>query len=138
MQVQEMQLSQLKSWDDNPRLNDQAVSSVAQSIRAFGFNVPILCDQNLWDIPAVTNQLETYGHPAVCLVEIPYRCLQAYTDSGATVLEPFGGSGTTLIAAEKASRRAFVVERNPAYCDLIVQRWENLTGGKAQRRGSVS
>ena len=93
---------------------------------------------NVWDVPAVTNQLETYGHPAVCPVEIPYRCLQAYTGSDAGVLEPFGGSGTTLIAAEKASRRAFVMERNPAYCDLIVQRWEDLTGGTAQRKNSVS
>jgi DNA modification methylase len=83
---------------------------------------------NVWDIPAVTNQLATYGHPAVCPVEIPYRCLQAYTGSDASVFEPFGGSGTTLIAAEKASRRAFVMERNPIYCDLIVKRWENFTG----------
>jgi site-specific DNA-methyltransferase (adenine-specific) len=89
---------------------------------------------NVWDIPAVTNQLETYGHPAVCPVEIPYRCLQAYTGSDASVFEPFGGSGTTLIAAEKASRRAFVMERNPVYCDLIVRRWQDLTGEKANRR----
>lgn len=47
LQIQEMQLSKLKPWEDNPRLNDQAVSAVAQSIRTFGFNVPILCDQNL-------------------------------------------------------------------------------------------
>jgi len=40
-------LSKLMPWEDNPRLNDQAVNAVAQSIRTFGFNVPILCDQNL-------------------------------------------------------------------------------------------
>ncbi|MBI5116449.1 ParB N-terminal domain-containing protein [Candidatus Poribacteria bacterium] len=93
---------------------------------------------NVWDIAAVINQLKTFGHPAVCPVEIPYRCLQAYTGSNASVFEPFGGSGTTLIAAEKASRRAFIMERNPVYCDLIVKRWENLTGERAERRGSLS
>jgi site-specific DNA-methyltransferase (adenine-specific) len=82
---------------------------------------------NVWDIPAVTNQMEAYGHPAVCPVEIPYRCLQAYTGDNSSVFEPFGGSGTTLIAAEKASRRAFLMERNPLYCDLIKKRWEKLT-----------
>lgn len=88
---------------------------------------------NVWEIPAVTNQMEQFGHPAVCPVEIPYRSTQAYSSSGASVFEPFGGSGTTLIAAEKASRKAYVMELNPAYCDVIVNRWENLTGGKAVR-----
>ncbi len=88
---------------------------------------------NVWEIPAVTKQLKKYGHPAVCPVEVPYRCLQAYTVKGDTVLEPFGGSGTTLIAAEKASRRARLVEKSPLYCDVIVRRWENVTGGKARK-----
>jgi DNA modification methylase len=83
---------------------------------------------NVWEIPAVTNQMEQFGHPAVCPVEIPYRSMQAYSASGAVVFEPFGGSGTTLIAAEKASRKAYLMELNPAYCDVIVKRWKNLTG----------
>lgn len=86
---------------------------------------------DVWEIPAITNQLEHFGHPAVCPVEIPYRSIQAYTGGGARVFEPFGGSGTTLVAAEKASRVALVTELSPAYCDLIVRRWETLTGGKA-------
>ena len=47
LQVQEMELVKLHPWEDNPRLNDHAVDVVAESIRSFGFNVPILCDQNL-------------------------------------------------------------------------------------------
>lgn len=86
---------------------------------------------DVWEIPAVTNQIEQYGHPAVCPVEIPYRSIQAYSGSRANIFEPFGGSGTTLIAAEKASRQAYVMEMNPVYCDVIVKRWENLTGSKA-------
>lgn len=86
---------------------------------------------DVWEIPAVTNQLELFGHPAVCPVEIPYRSIQAYSGSGATVFEPFGGSGTTLIAAEKSSRIAYVMELNPSYCDVIIKRWEKTTNVKA-------
>jgi DNA modification methylase len=86
---------------------------------------------DVWEISAVTNQVEKYGHPAVCPVEIPFRAIQAYTGVEANIFEPFGGSGTTLIAAEKASRKAFLIERNSAYCDVIIKRWEGLTGDKA-------
>jgi len=88
-------------------------------------------DTDVWQIPAVHRQLELYGHPAVCPVEIPYRSLQAYTGSRGAVFEPFGGSGTTLIAAEKAHRQAYLMEWHPAYCDMIVRRWEALTGERA-------
>ncbi len=88
---------------------------------------------DIWEIPAVTNQMEQYGHPAVCPVEIPYRSIQAYTGSKANVFEPFGGSGTTLMAAERASRKGYVMEINPDYCDVIVKRWETFTGNKATR-----
>ncbi len=88
---------------------------------------------DVWEIPAVTNQMEQYGHPVVCPVEIPYRSIQAYTGGRASVFEPFGGSGTTLVAAEKAAREAYVMEINPHYCDVIVKRWETLTGNKATR-----
>lgn len=49
------------------------------------------------------------------------------------VLDLFGGSGSTLIAAEQTERRAFLVELDPPYCDVIVQRWEKFTGQKAER-----
>jgi len=95
------------------------------------------CHTNVWEIAAITRQLEEYGHPAVCPVEIPYRSLQAYSGQEAAIFEPFGGSGTTLIAAEKAGRRAFLMERQPKYCDVIIARWEALTGRKAQRAAAT-
>ena len=49
------------------------------------------------------------------------------------VYEPFAGSGTTLIAAEQLNRRCFAIEIDPAYCDVVVTRWEQLAGGKATR-----
>jgi len=47
LKVQQIEPSKLKPWENNPRINDKAVDAVAKSIRSFGFNVPILCDQEL-------------------------------------------------------------------------------------------
>lgn len=48
------------------------------------------------------------------------------------VLDGFGGSGSTLIAAEKTSRKARLIELDPKFCDVIVKRWEEYSGNKAQ------
>jgi len=50
-----------------------------------------------------------------------------------TILDPFGGSGTTIIACEKTGRQARVIELDPVYCDVIVRRWEAFTNGSARR-----
>jgi DNA modification methylase len=50
------------------------------------------------------------------------------SETYSTVLDPFGGSGSTLIAAEKTGRQARLVELDPAYCDVIVQRWQRFAG----------
>jgi len=60
---------------------------------------------------------------------IPY--LKVLTKRGDLVIEPFGGSGSTMIAAEKLRRRCYVMEKSPIYCEVIKHRWEKLTGQKA-------
>lgn len=60
---------------------------------------------------------------------IPY--LKVLTKRGDLVLEPFGGSGSTLIAAEKLKRRCYVMEKSPVYAEVIRRRWEKFTGKKA-------
>jgi ParB-like chromosome segregation protein Spo0J len=67
----------------------------------------------------------------------PLRCM-AYpidvsTEKGELIVDPFLGSGTTLIAAEQLGRKCYGMEISPAYCDVIVKRWETLTGKKATR-----
>jgi DNA modification methylase len=57
---------------------------------------------------------------------------------GEHVLDLFGGSGSTLIGAEQTGRKAFLIELDPLYCDVIVQRWEKFTGRKAERSAQVS
>ncbi|MEQ9097086.1 MAG: hypothetical protein RIE32_12570 [Phycisphaerales bacterium] len=53
------------------------------------------------------------------------------------MLDLFGGSGSTLIAAEQTQRRALLMELAPLYCDVIVKRWERFTGKKAEREGAT-
>ncbi len=57
--------------------------------------------------------------------------LLRYSSRHALILDVFGGSGTTLIAAEQINRICYMMEIDPVYCDVIVKRWENLTGQKA-------
>ncbi|RIK82079.1 MAG: chromosome partitioning protein ParB [Planctomycetota bacterium] len=66
-------------------------------------------------------------------VELAVRAMQYSSRAGENVLDLFGGSGSTLIAAEQTGRRAFLMELDPLYCDVIVQRWEKFTGRKVER-----
>jgi DNA modification methylase len=66
-------------------------------------------------------------------VELAVRALQYSTRAGENVLDLFGDSGSTLIAAEQTSRRAFLMEMDALYCDVIVRRWEQFTGRQAER-----
>lgn len=73
-------------------------------------------------------------HPATFPVALPQTLMGYLTAPGETVLDPFCGAGTTILAAEKMKRVAFGVEIGPVYCDLAVMRWERMTGRKAERR----
>ena len=73
------------------------------------------------------------GHPAAYPVSLPEFFIRAYSDEGDIVFDPFMGSGTTMIAAEKTNRRGFGCEISPQYCDIIIARWEAFTGNKAER-----
>jgi len=68
-------------------------------------------------------------------VELAFRAMQYSSRTGENVIDLFGGSGSTLIAAEQTGRRAFLMELDPLYCDVIIQRWEKFTGRKAERVG---
>jgi len=61
------------------------------------------------------------------------RAMHYSSRAGENVLDLFGGSGSTLIGAEQTGRRAYLMELDPLYCDVIVQRWEQFTGRKAER-----
>jgi DNA modification methylase len=71
-------------------------------------------------------------HPTMKPVPIPAKAIQNSSYKGDIVFDPFGGSGSTLIAAEKTGRICYTVELDPKYCDVIVKRYEELTGSKAK------
>jgi DNA modification methylase len=72
-------------------------------------------------------------HPTMKPVELVERAIRNSSRPGDIVLDPFGGSGTTLIAAEKTGRIGWLLELDPKYVDVIVKRWEAFTGRKATR-----
>jgi DNA modification methylase len=70
-------------------------------------------------------------HPTMKPVELVDRALHNSSKTRDTVLDPFGGSGTTLIACERAGRQARLIEMEPAYCDVIIRRWQEHSGKTA-------
>ena len=95
--------------------------------RFFGpANVP-----DVWSIKKVNPQ--SMVHLTEKPVELARRAIEFSSRPGENVLDLFGGSGSTLIGAEMTGRRAFLMEIDTLYCDVIVQRWEKFTGRKAER-----
>lgn len=73
----------------------------------------------------------TYLHPTQKPVALPVEAIDKTTRKGATVLDLFGGSGSTLMACEKTSRKARLMELDEKYVDVIINRWQNFTGKQA-------
>ncbi len=90
---------------------------------------------DLWHVKKVTPQKMI--HLTEKPVELAVRAIQYSSRTGENVLDLFGGSGSTLIAREQTGRKAFLMELDPLYSDVIVQRWESFTGRKAQRVAAV-
>lgn len=86
-------------------------------------------DKSVWEYKRTANKL----HPTMKPVELIANALLNSTKSEENVLDLFGGSGSTLIACEQLNRKCFMMELDEHYCDVIIQRWENLTGKKAER-----
>jgi DNA modification methylase len=91
---------------------------------------------DLWEVKKVnpTGMCHLTEKP----VELASRAMEYSSKPGERVLDLFGGSGSTLIAAEQAGRRAFLMEVDPLYCDVIVQRWEKFAGQQAAREKMAS
>ncbi len=70
-------------------------------------------------------------HPTMKPIGLFAYLIQNSTKEGDSVLDTFGGSGTTLIACEQLHRRCYMMELDPHYCDVIIARWEKLTGKEA-------
>jgi len=86
----------------------------------------------IWEVPMVSTK-NREGHPTQKPVELYVMAIVNHTNPGEYIYDPFGGSGTLMVACEKTDRRAVMIELDPAYCDMIVQRYETFTGKKATR-----
>jgi len=85
---------------------------------------------DVWDIQ---RPKKSELHPTMKPIELIERCIRNSSNHGNIILDLFGGSGSTLIASEKTNRSARLMELDPKYCDVIIQRWEEFTGKKAEK-----
>jgi len=90
-------------------------------------------DRNQSDVWQIKKPHKNDLHPTMKPVELVERAIRNSSRPGNVVLDPFGGSGTTLIAAEKSGRLARLIELDPKYVDVIVRRWQDWTGKQATR-----
>ena len=90
-------------------------------------------DRDQGDVWQIKKPQKNDLHPTMKPVDLVERAIRNSSRPGDVVLDPFGGSGTTLIAAEKAGRVARLIELDPKYADVIVRRWQDWTGQQATR-----
>jgi DNA modification methylase len=98
---------------------------------------------NVWAFAGVNSfkadrDQELALHPTVKPTALVEEALKDVSKRGDIVIDPFGGSGTTLIAAERCGRRARLIELDPLYCDVIIRRYEAYSGKQATRSDGVS
>lgn len=111
-------------------------AGTAEHTNSFGLGETGRYRTNVWDYAGIssispTRSDELAMHPTVKPVAMIADAIRDCSRRGEIVLDAFGGSGSTLIAAEKTGRRARLIEFDPLYCDTIVRRWEQLTGKHA-------
>lgn len=89
--------------------------------------------RSVWVIPTIAPGTQT-DHPTSKPVELFAVPMRQHTAVGDVCYEPFAGSGSQVIAAEQLGRRCFAMEISETYCDVVVRRWEQFTGQKAERQ----
>ena len=113
----------------------------AEHTNSFGLGDTGRYRTNVWDYAGISsigaNRSEELAmHPTVKPVALIADAIRDCSRRGEIVLDGFGGSGSTLIAAEKTGRAARLIEYDPLYCDTIVRRWQAYTGKQATLEGS--
>ena len=108
----------------------------APHVNSFGLGDTGRHRTNVWDYPGIssigTGRMDELAmHPTVKPTALVADAIRDCSRRGDIVLDAFGGSGTTLIAAETCGRLARLIEYDPAYCDTIIRRWQALTGKRA-------
>ena len=95
------------------------------------FHTPVRIYHQLWNGMIREGEKEKRVHPTQKPIRMLCDILKDFSDENDDVLDLFGGSGSTLIACEQLNRKCYMMELDPHYIDVIIQRWENFTGEKA-------
>ena len=96
------------------------------------FHTPVRIYHQLWNGMIREGEHEKRVHPTQKPIRMLSEILQDFTSENDVILDIFGGSGSTLIACEQLNRKCYMAELDPTYCDVIIERWENFTGKKAE------
>ena len=108
-------------------------------------NHSITTEKEVWDLDRIEieerldvwyesrDKSSEYIHPTQKPIRLSGRAIKKSSQIGGLLYEPFGGSGSTMLACEQLQRRCYTMELDPKYCDAIVKRWETLTGKKAEK-----
>ena len=117
-------------WDKRVDMNS---NNFADGEMAWcSFHTPVRIYHQLWAGMIREGESEDRVHPTQKPVRMLGEVLRDFSKTNDVVLDMFGGSGSTLIACEQMERRCYMIELDPHYCDVIIQRWEDFTGRKAE------
>jgi len=115
----------------NPRYEHLYVFGPKDATRSIPFSSWRGVVDNIYEGPPQRSNVSPDVHAATMPSHLPTWVLTVLCDRARTVLDPFAGTGTTLIAAEQAGRRCYGIEIEPVYCQIIIDRWEAYTGSTA-------
>lgn len=101
------------------------------------FHTPVRVYHQLWNGMIREGEHEKRVHPTQKPIKMLGEILQDFTKESDIILDCFGGSGSTLIACEQLKRKCRMIEYEPYYIDVIIQRWQNLTGKEAVRQDGI-
>lgn len=132
--VPNRKLTKIEERELNLRLNKNTGEWDWRKLKDF-FEINELMDVGFGkdEISAFFDKSSEYIHPTQKPVRLPERAIKKSCPIGGIVLEPFGGSGSTLIACEQLGRKCYAIELDPRYVDAIIKRWESFTNLKAKK-----
>lgn len=122
-------------WDKVKGTGRDVINGKLEGVRSYFDNAHDVM-RDVWEFPRVTGD-ERHGHATPKPVAMMERAIRSSLAEGGICVEPFGGSGATLMAAQKSNRACYTMELQPVYVDVIVRRWQEFTGKKATLEGDA-